>query len=229
MECAEESLEWSTVRTLAKRVLPCDEHFVQSNGSEFLQWDGVAEDDDVDDDSLAFPWDPGRALAQSCHDEGGPDSFKIFASRGQVFRAGLRLGETRTRKAPVSSGIRPGSARRRALVKESAAPMKESACSVKELAAHVKEVATPSKSVARVPRVSPRPKDKAFCVCGWSEDAWDPTRAYILVCSFETTDERFEVEVPSTAVMDMSGVSGRHVCLRSGRYSGRQLLADTAR
>ena len=38
----------STVRTLAERVLPCDEHFVQTNGNEFLQWDGVAEDDDVD-------------------------------------------------------------------------------------------------------------------------------------------------------------------------------------
>ena len=35
----------------------------------------------------------------------------------------------------------------------------------------------------------------------------EPARAYILVGSFETTDERFEVEVPSTAVMDMSGVS----------------------
>ena len=104
-------------------------------------------------------------------------------------------------------GIRPGSARRRALVKESAAPMKLSAGSVKERAAHVKEPATPSKLVARVPRVSPRPKEKAFCVCGWSEDAWDPARAYILVGFVETTNERFEVEVPSTAVMDMSGVS----------------------
>ena len=64
----------------------------------------------------------------------------------------------------------------------------------------------PSKSVAHVPRVSPRPKEKAFCVCGWSEDAWDPARAYILVGSVETTNERFEVEVPSTAVMDTPGV-----------------------
>ena len=61
LECAEESLELSTVRTLAERVLPCDEHFVQTNSNEFLQWDGVAEDDDVDDDSLAFTWDPGGA------------------------------------------------------------------------------------------------------------------------------------------------------------------------
>ena len=52
-----------------------------------------------------------------------------------------------------------------------------------------------------------RPKEKAFCVCGWSKDAWDPARAYILVGSFETTEKRFEVEVPSTSVMDKSGVS----------------------
>ena len=63
LESAEESLELSTVRTLAERVLLCDEHFVQTNGNEFLQWDGVAEDDDVEGDSLAFPWDPGRALS----------------------------------------------------------------------------------------------------------------------------------------------------------------------
>ena len=55
------SLELSTVRALAERVLPCDHHFVQTNGKIFLQWDGVAEDDDVNDDSLAFPWDPARA------------------------------------------------------------------------------------------------------------------------------------------------------------------------
>ena len=104
--------------------------------------------------------------------------------------------------------------RRRELVNESAAPMKASAGSVRERAAHLKESATPSKLVARVARVSPRPKEKAFCVCGWSEDAWDNARAYILVGSVETTDERFEVEVPSTAVMDMSGVSaGTSVCI----------------
>ena len=56
LECVEESLELSTVRTLAERVLPCDERFVQTNGNEFLQRDGVAEDDDVGDDPLAFPW-----------------------------------------------------------------------------------------------------------------------------------------------------------------------------
>ena len=78
---------------------------------------------------------------------------------------------------------------------------------MKERAAHVKEPATPSKLVARDPRVSPRPKEKAFGVCGSSEDAWGPARAYILVGSVDTTDERFEVEVPSTAVMDISGVS----------------------
>ena len=38
----------------------------------------------------------------------------------------------------------------------------------------MKEPAFPSKSVARVPRVSSRPKEKAICVCGWSEDAWEP-------------------------------------------------------
>ena len=43
--------------------------------------------------------------------------------------------------------------------------------------------------------------------CGWSGDAWDPALAYILMSSVETTDKRFEVEVPSTAVLDMSGVS----------------------
>ena len=46
-----------------------------------------------------------------------------------------------------------------------------------------------------------RPKEKSFCVCRWSEDAWDPAHACILVGSFETTGERFEVEVPKTAVM----------------------------
>ena len=35
LECAEESLELSTVRTLAERVFPCDEHFVQTNCNEF--------------------------------------------------------------------------------------------------------------------------------------------------------------------------------------------------
>ena len=59
LECAEESLEMSTARTLAERVSPCDQHFVQTNGNEFLQWDGVAEDDDVDDDSPRVP----RALS----------------------------------------------------------------------------------------------------------------------------------------------------------------------
>ena len=34
-----------------------------------------------------------------------------------------------------------------------------------------------------------------------------PALAYILLSSVETTKKRFEVEVPSTAVMDMSGVS----------------------
>ena len=46
-----------------------------------------------------------------------------------------------------------------------------------------------------------------FRVCGWSEDAWDPALVHMLMGSVETTDERFDVEVPSTAVMDMSGVS----------------------
>ena len=46
-----------------------------------------------------------------------------------------------------------------------------------------------------------------FCACGWSEDAWDSAPAYILMSSIETTNKRFEVEVPSTAVIDMSGVS----------------------
>ena len=188
LERAEESLELSTVRTLAERVFPCDEHFVQTNGNEFLQSDGVAEDDDVDDDSLAFPWDLGRALSteseagalrlfdgtwqdgsedagQFWHDEGGLDSFKILPAEGKPSVLSSASDETRTRKALVSPEIRPGSARRRALVKESAAPMKESAGSVKERAAHVKEFATPSESVACVPRVSPRPKEKTSVLC----------------------------------------------------------------
>ena len=149
LECAEESLEMSIVRKMAERVLPCDEHFVQTNGNEFLQWNRVAEGDDVDDDSLAFPWVPGRALSteseagavgifdgtwqdgsedaeQFWHDEGGSDSFKISPAEGKSFVLSCASDETRTRKAPVSSGIRPGSARRRARVKESAAPVKES-------------------------------------------------------------------------------------------------------
>ena len=87
LECAEGSLELSTVRTLAERVLPCDEH------------NGVAEDD-VEDDSLAFSWDRGRALSieseagalgifdgtwqdgsedagQFRHDEGGPEQLRF--------------------------------------------------------------------------------------------------------------------------------------------------------
>ena len=215
LECAEESLALSTVRTLAERVLPCDEHFVQTNCNEFLQWDGVAEEDDVDDDSLAFPWDPGRAwhwqdgsedAGQFWHDEGGLNS----------------LDETRTRKAPVSSGIRPGSAGRRVLVKESAAPMKESD-GFREGASGPRdeELATPTESVARVPRVSasgPREKSllapsesvarvprKFLCLLGHKMLGTPHVR--ILVGSVETTDERFEVEVPSAAVMDMSGVS----------------------
>ena len=77
LECAEKSLELSTVRTLAERVLPCDEHFVQRNCNEFLQWDGVAEDDDVDDDSLAFAWDPSRAFSTES-EAGALRSFNLL-------------------------------------------------------------------------------------------------------------------------------------------------------
>ena len=94
---------------------------------------------------------------QFWHDQGGPDSFKISPAEGKSSVLSSASDETRTRKAPVSSGTRPGSGRRRALVKECAAPTKESAGSVKERAAHVKEPATPSESVARVPQASPRP------------------------------------------------------------------------
>ena len=72
---------------------------------------------------------------------------------------------------------------------------------MKERAAHVKEPATPSKSVARVPRVSPRPKEKRHFVSA----VCPKMLAYILMSSVETTDKR--LEVPSTAVMDMTGVS----------------------
>ena len=48
-----------------------------------------------------------------------------------------------------------------------------------------------------------------FRVCGWSEDAWDPKHGDILMDSFKTSERRFEVEVPITAVMDTSSVSAR--------------------
>ena len=106
LDCAEESLELSTNRTLAERVLLCDEHFVQTIGNEFLRWDGVAEDDDVDDDSLALSWDqagpcPLRVRQAPWESSTAPGrtfrrkrcSFGMtIASRRQVFRAELRLG-----------------------------------------------------------------------------------------------------------------------------------------
>ena len=45
-------------------------------------------------------------------------------------------------------------------------------------------------------------------ICGWPGDAWDPATAYLLTVSVDTTNQRFEDEVPSTAVVNMSGVSG---------------------
>ena len=45
-------------------------------------------------------------------------------------------------------------------------------------------------------------------VCGWSGDAWEPATAYLLTGSVGTTNQRFEGEVPSTAVVNMSGISG---------------------
>ena len=47
-----------------------------------------------------------------------------------------------------------------------------------------------------------------LCILGWSGDAWDPATAYLLTRSVDTTNTRFEAEVPSTAVMNMSGISG---------------------
>ena len=41
---------------------------------QFLQWDRVVEDDDVDDDSLTFPWDPGWVLST----ESGAGALGIF-------------------------------------------------------------------------------------------------------------------------------------------------------
>ena len=148
-----ESLELSTIPTWGESVF-------QTNCNEFHQWDGIAEDDDVDDDSIEFPWDPGRALsteseagalgifdgtwqdgsedvAQFWHDDVEPDSSKISPAEGKSSVLSSASDETRTRKFLVSSEIRPGSARRQALLKESAAPVKEFAGSVKELAAHV--------------------------------------------------------------------------------------------
>ena len=46
-----------------------------------------------------------------------------------------------------------------------------------------------------------------FQVHGWSENAWDPAFVYILMDSAKATDKRFEVEVPITAIMNMSSVS----------------------
>ena len=133
LECGEDLLELSTVRTLAERVATST--FFQTDGNKFLQRDGVAEDDDVDDDFLAFPLDPGRALSteseagvmgifggtwqdgsedagQFWHDEGGTDSFKILPAENKSSVLSSASDETRTRKAHVSSRIRPGSARR---------------------------------------------------------------------------------------------------------------------
>ena len=212
LECTEESLELSTVRTLAERVLP-------NNGNECLQWDGVAEDDDVEDDSLAFTWDPRRALSTDGtwhdgsedagpfrHDEGGPDSFKISPAEGKSSVLSSASDETRPRKAPISSELRPGSARRRALVKESAAPVKESAGSVKERAAQrEKTYFTVSISFSCSTSFSSSQREGILCLRLFRR-CFDPALAYILVGSVETTDERVEVKVPSTAVMDMSGV-----------------------
>ena len=184
-ECAEESLELSTVRTLAERVLSCDEHFVQINGNKFLQgtellrtttWMTIpsrsseTQAEPCSPRVRQAPWEsstaPGGTVRRTRGSFGmtktDPDSFKISPAEGKSSLLSSALYETRTRKAPVSSEIHPGSARRQALVKESTALMKESAGSVKERAAHVKEPATPSKSVTRVPRVSPRLKEKAF-------------------------------------------------------------------
>ena len=67
-----------------------DGHFQGSLecAEESLKWDGVAEDDDVDDDSLAFPWDPGRALSTES-DAGTPGNLLRhlsgrFGGRGAV-------------------------------------------------------------------------------------------------------------------------------------------------
>ena len=219
MECAEESLELSTVRVLAERVFVSDDQFVQTNGNEFLQWDGVAEDDDVEDDSLAFPWDPRRALSTDgtwhdgsedagpfWHDEGGPDSFKISPAEGKSSVLSSASDETRPCKAFFSSELRPGSARRRALVKESAAPMKESASSVKERAAQRERACyTVSIIFSCSTSFSSSQREGILCLRLFRR-CFDTALAYILVGSVETTDERVVVEVPSTAVTDMSGV-----------------------
>ena len=45
-------------------------------------------------------------------------------------------------------------------------------------------------------------------ICDRSEDAWGLATAYFLTGSVDTTNQRFEEELPSTAVVNMSGVSG---------------------
>ena len=45
-------------------------------------------------------------------------------------------------------------------------------------------------------------------ICGWSGDARDPATAYQLTGSVDPTHTCFEAEVPSTAVVNMFGVSG---------------------
>ena len=45
----------------------------------------------------------------------------------------------------------------------------------------------------------------------WSEDAWDLARAYLLTRSVDTTNQRFEEEVPGTAVVNIMG--SREACL----------------
>ena len=175
-------------------------------------------------------WQDGwEDVVQFWHDEGGPDSFKISPAEGKSSVLSSASDETRTRKVPVSSGIRPGSARRRALVKEFAALMKESAgfregaCGPRERACYIVKI---SCSCSTSSTSSQR---KGILCLRLVRRCLGPARACILVGSFETTDERFEVEVPSTAVMDMSGVSAGTSVSTGGRCAGRQLPADTAR
>ena len=84
--------------------------------------------------------------------------------------------------------------------------MKESAGSVKERAAQRERACyTVSISCSCSTSFSSSQREGILCLRLFRR-CLDTALAYILVGSVEATDERVEVEVPSTAVMDMSGV-----------------------
>ena len=170
LECAKESLELCTVRTLAERVLPCDEHFVQTDSNEFLD-----DDDDVDDDSLAFTSSfiehTDSCLHAAPSDLGDDESGDIVP--WQIHQEHL-FGFRDQGSALSSFGMTKADPTALHLPEKNAPRRRQASTS------------TSSRIVLK------------FRVCGWSEDAWDPAHTYILMGSVETTDKRSEVEVPRT-------------------------------